>query len=268
MKHTPPILSDQHYFIDTHCHLDMDYYGDDLPNILSNAHQHGVKKIITIAIDLKSSQQAIELSMAYDFIFPTIGIHPHDVANIDNSTYQQLEILHNQHSEKIVGYGEIGLDYAKLYAPINTQIQHFERQLKFAEELELPIIIHCRDAQDDLLKILQRHSPFKYSGVIHCFSGDMEFAEAVLELGFFISIPGIVSFKNAKELHEVAKKVPLERMLIETDGPFLAPAPYRGKRNEPAYLPFTANSIAKLREVTIDKIAFHTTKNAEELFKI
>lgn len=268
MKYTPPILSHEYYLIDTHCHLDMDYYGNDLPLVLDNAFKYKVKKIITIGIDLNSSKKAIELSKQYDFIYPTIGIHPHDVTNIDEFTYQELKALYHNNSEEVVGYGEIGLDYAKNYAPTDIQLKHFDKQLTLAAELELPIIIHCRDAQLDILKILKKHSPFKKGGVIHCFSGDMKFAEAVLDLGFYISIPGIVSFKNAKELHEVAKNIPLERMLIETDGPFLAPAPYRGKRNEPAFLPFTANSIASLRQMDINEIALHTTKNAEILFNI
>lgn len=268
MKHTPPTLSHENYLIDTHCHLYMGSYAEDLPSVLTNASLNSVKKIICIGIDIKSSQQAIDLSNQYDFIFPTIGIHPHDVVNIDDATYQELKTLHNRYSDKIIGYGEIGLDYAKNYSHPHLQLKHFNKQLELANEFELPIIVHCRDAQKDTLKTLKKHGPFKNSGVIHCFSGDLKFAEAVLELGFYISIPGIVSFKNATELHEVAKAIPLERMLIETDGPFLAPTPHRGKRNEPAFLPFTANSIAELRQTDINEIAFHTTRNAELLFTI
>jgi len=263
-----PELSGQNYLVDTHCHLDMDNYENELAELLERAQTNKVNKIITIGIDLQSSLAAIELARENNYVFPTIGIHPHDVRNCTDSTYHELQTIHDQHKDIIVGYGEIGLDYAKMYSPEKIQKEHFNRQLTLANELDLPVIIHCRDAQEDLLSILKNHVPFKQSGVIHCFSSDMDFAEKVLELGFYISIPGIVSFKNAKDLHEVATNIPLEKMLLETDAPFLAPTPFRGKRNEPSYLIYTADHIAQLRGTTIDKIAKITSQNAETLFNI
>lgn len=263
-----PVVPKGVTLVDTHCHLDMDDYATDLSAVLQNAQHNGVHHIITIGIDLESSKRAVNLAKENINISATIGIHPHDVSNISKHSYQALKELHAQNKDVIVGYGEIGLDYAKEYAPIQLQNTHFLLQIAIAKEIGLPLIIHCRDANEDILKHLRQSAPFPKGGVIHCFSGDMYFAEAVRELGFYISIPGIVTFKNAKSLHEVAQKIPLESMLLETDGPFLAPCPYRGKRNEPAYLFYTAERIAFLRETTIENIAQQTTKNAKTLFNL
>ncbi len=268
MTKKQPNLPKNSYFIDSHCHLDMTNYGDKLADVLHHAQKNRVKKIITIGIDIQSSRAAVKLAQKYQEIFPSIGIHPHDVANITEKTYEEIRLLFRQHKEIIAGYGEIGLDYAKMYSEKEIQKDHFAKQLNLAHEFQLPIIIHCRDAQNDLLEILKTHAPFEHGGVIHCFSGDMEFAQQVLALGFYISIPGIVTFKNANELKEVAAKIPLTKMLIETDGPFLAPVPFRGKRNEPAYIAYTAEHIAQLRGVSIDEIAQATSQNAETLFSI
>lgn len=254
--------------IDTHCHLDMEDYTKDFLTVLQNAQNNGVHHIITIGIDVESSTRAVQLATANNNISATIGIHPHDVVNIKKDTYDVLKKLYSQNQEVIVGYGEIGLDYAKENSPTQLQNEHFSIQLTLAKELELPLIIHCRDAHNDILKHLKQAAPFPKGGVIHCFSGDMCFAEAVLKLGFHISIPGIVTFKNATSLHEVAQKIPLDRMLLETDGPFLAPSPYRGRRNEPAYLVYTAEKIALLRQTTLEHIALQTTKNALALFNL
>ncbi|MGL1930176.1 MAG: TatD family hydrolase [Desulfotalea sp.] len=254
--------------IDTHCHLDMDAYTDDLQDILEQATLAGIKHIISIGIDIESSKSAIKLAQKHHNISATIGIHPHDVSNITNTTYNELRALHETEHEYIVAYGEIGLDYARNYSPKDTQITHFRKQLELSLELQLPVIIHCRDAHKDLIDILKKTSPGTYKGVIHCFSGDCCFAERVLDLGFYISIPGIVTFKNAKSLHEVAKTIPLDKLLIETDGPFLSPTPFRGKRNQPAYLTYTANKIAELRNISFEEVAIASTANAEKLFSI
>ena len=166
----------------------------------------------------------------------------------------------------MVAYGEIGLDYVKNYSPHALQRTRFQEQLELAKELELPVIIHDREAHDDCLALLQEAAPFPKGGVMHCFSGDIALAKKVLELGFYISIPGVVTFKNGALLQEVAASIPLESMLLETDGPFLAPVPYRGKRNDPVYILYTAEKVAQLRKISIEEVAKQTSSNCLALF--
>ncbi len=254
--------------IDTHCHLDMQTYADDLDTVLTRARESRVSSVITIGIDLPSSRAAVALAQKHSNIFATIGVHPHDVIQATEKTYEQLTRLYHENKTVIAGYGEIGLDYVKIHSPVDIQKKHFIRQLRLASELELPVIIHNREADTDTYNILSKHSPLQNNGVMHCFSGDFEYAQKIIDLGMYISIPGIVTFKNAEKLKTVAKKIPLDRMLIETDGPFLAPHPFRGKRNEPAFVLFTATEIAKLRGISIEEIAQYTSENAKELFNL
>ncbi len=249
---------------DTHCHLDMDAYSADLDLVLDRAANAGVDAVVTIGIDAKSSQQAVLLAQRYTRVYAAVGIHPHDAANTTEEDFKTIMELASQ--KKVVGYGEIGLDYAKKYSPKTIQQQVFSRQLQMAVELNLPVIIHDREAHEDTLCLLKEHAPYPAGGIMHCFSGDMSFAEKVLELGFFISIPGIVTFKNAASLHEVAATIPLTAMLIETDGPFLTPVPFRGKRNEPAFIVYTAQKIADLAGISLQEVAAATTANAQSIF--
>lgn len=270
MKHISNILNHlpkSSQFIDTHCHLDMTAYTDDLEEILNQAAANHIRRIVTIGIDLVSSRNAIALARRYPQISATIGIHPHDVNNLKNCDYTELEQLYIQHAKHVVGFGEIGLDYVKQHSDPSKQQEHFKRQLDMAHALKLPVVIHNRDANEDTIKILRESKPLDYGGIMHCFSGDIAFAHKVLDLGLLISIPGIVTFKNATTLHEVAREIPLASMVLETDGPFLAPHPFRGKRNEPSYLLFTAKKIAELREMEIEQVGRQTTANAENLFK-
>ena len=255
-------------FIDTHCHLDMNAYATDFNDVLERSTNSGVKQVITIGIDLKSSKRAIELAQQHDMLFATVGVHPHDVDSICDATYDQLTGLVENNKKHIVGLGEIGLDFFKNYSDVASQRKHFKKQLQLAKELQLPVIIHDRDAHDDTLNILKEIGPFPQGGVLHCFSGDLTFAKKILDLGFHISIPGIVTFKNAHELQDVAAHIPLDKMLLETDGPFLSPLPYRGKRNEPSYIPHIAKKIAELRNIEMSEVAKLTTKNARELFHL
>ncbi len=261
-----PQLSHTSQFIDTHCHLDMSAYCDDLETVLNHALSNHIQKIVTIGIDLTSSRRAINIAQRYPQVYATIGIHPHDVDNLKNSDYTELEQLYLHHSKHIVGFGEIGLDYVKKHSEPSRQREHFKRQLELAHDLKLPVIIHNRDANDDTIQLLSEASPLDYGGIMHCFGGDIAFAHKVLDLGMLISIPGIVTFKNATILQEVAREIPLTSMVLETDGPFLAPHPFRGKRNEPSYLLFSAKKIAELREIDIELVSNHTTANAENLF--
>jgi TatD DNase family protein len=254
--------------IDTHCHLDMDAYKSDLDDVLIRAKKCGVHHVVTIGIDLPSSRIAVELAKKYTCISATVGVHPHDVNNITKKTYQEICDLIEGNREYIVGYGEIGLDYVKKYSSIEKQLTHFKSQLTLAKEINLPVVIHDREAHDDTLKILQEIGLPEAGGVMHCFSGNINFARKVLDLGLAISIPGVVTFKNAQSLQEVARWIPINSLLIETDGPFLCPHPKRGKRNEPAYVSYTASCIAKLRDMNLHDLARQTTENICRIFNL
>jgi len=266
-KNREPQFPHSSQFIDTHCHLDMTAYNDDLEEVLARAFANHIEKIVTIGIDLASSKDAVNISRKYPQVSSTIGIHPHDVDNLHKSDYDELEKLYIDHRKHIVGYGEIGLDYVKMHSDPMKQREHFQRQLDLADALKLPIIVHNRNSDNDIIKILRKSKPLDYGGIMHCFSGDVNFAHQVLDLGMLISIPGIVTFKNATILQQVVKDIPLASMVLETDGPFLAPHPFRGKRNEPSYLIYTAQKIAEIKELDIDQVAMQTTNNAKHLFK-
>jgi TatD DNase family protein len=261
------ILPSRATLVDTHCHLDMSDFEDDLANVLDRARDQGVESIITIGIDLASSRRAIKLARLHSYIWAAIGIHPHDVHSATDATYATLEALIAANRDLIVGYGEIGLDYVKKRSEPKLQRQHFKRQLEMAKKLRLPVIIHDRDAHTDTLDILKECGPFPRGGVMHCFSGNLEFAEKIIDLGFFISIPGIVTFNNAHDLHDIARMVPITSLLVETDAPFLAPHPRRGERNEPSFVAHTAACIARLRNIPLAELAHATTANAASLFQ-
>ncbi len=267
--HPPlPALAPDRFLIDSHCHLDMDAFAEDLDTIIAQAHQNHIHAIISVGIDEKSSRSAVSLARSYAMVKATVGIHPHDVAHILPQTLDVLAGLAEENRDQVVAYGEIGLDYAKNYSAPELQRHHFRSQLALAKDLGLPVIIHDREAHDDTLRILQELAPFPDGGVMHCFSGDMALAGKVLDLGFYLSIPGVVTFKNGVDLHEVASRVPLTSLLLETDGPFLAPVPRRGKRNEPKFLLYIAQMVANLRGISIDEVARQTSANAIALFRL
>ncbi len=261
-----PTLNNNIYGIDTHCHLDMEAYEPGFHQVLRQAVDNSIKYIITIGIDLASSGKAVQIAAENESIFAAIGIHPHNAGKVNHNTYDQLRRLAKQ--PKVVAYGEIGLDYAKQYARPEIQREHFSRQMQLAGELQLPVIIHDRDAHDDTLKVLRQYSDVLKGGVMHCFSGDIELARQVIDLGLHISIAGIVTFKNAHDLQQVAGNIPLDSMLLETDGPFLAPVPVRGKRNEPVNILYIAEKIAELRGISTEEVVAATTANAEKIFRI
>ena len=255
--------------IDTHAHIDMDAFDDDRSEVIQRAKDNGIDYILNVGCDIESSLRSIELAERYDFIYGTAGIHPHDVKKIDYQTYDQLKQLLTH--PKIIALGEIGLDFYKNYSPQDQQVEHFRKQVEIACELQKPIIIHCRDANDDTIAILSDYFPkdaSAHSGIFHCFSGNQELAERALEMGFYISFSGSVTFKKSDELRTVAKTIPADRLFIETDCPFLAPTPKRGKRNEPSYVIHTAQLIADIRGLDIKDIQRTTTLNFFELFGI
>jgi TatD DNase family protein len=252
--------------IDTHCHLDMINSDDDISSTITRAAAHGVTPIITVGIDLESSKKAIRFATQYNSVYATVGIHPHNVQELNDSSYAELEKLCAM--PKVLAYGEIGLDYVKQYAPKDIQLEHYARQLDLAKKVQLPVVIHDREAHEDILAILDNKAPFPAGGVMHCFSGNLHLAQKVLDLGFIISIPGVVTFNKAAAMQEVAQKIPLDKLIIETDAPFLAPEPLRGKMNLPEYILYTAQKIADLRGLPLEIVAQTTTQNARNIFRM
>ena len=266
-RKTLPAIGEHTYLIDSHCHLEMAPYQDDLDSVIERARSNKIMGIITIGTNLPSSLAAVQIAQKYPMVKATVGVHPHDAGSVSAGQLDTIAELARKNPTLVVGYGEIGLDYAKQYAPPAIQRQCFTQQLELAKSLNLPVVIHDRDAHADCLDIIRAAGPLEAGGVMHCFSGNLEFALQLIAMNFKISIPGIVTFKNATELQEVAAQIPLDSMLIETDGPFLAPVPYRGKRNEPVYTLYIAEFIAKLRNIPVDTVAMQTAENTMVLFR-
>ncbi len=252
--------------VDTHCHLDMKAFDKDRKTVLERARKDGVGHMISIGIDLKSSRSALALARNHAFISATIGCHPHDADACGSKDFDELALL--ARDSRVVAWGEIGLDFYRHYAERKTQASVFQRQLVMAREAGLPVIIHDRDAHEEVYRMLKKMGKGKRNGVIHCFSGDRALAEAFIDLGYYISVPGTVTFKKAVQIREVAATIPLTRMLVETDAPFLAPVPQRGKRNEPGWVVHTAHEIARLRNIPFETVAKQTTQNASDIFKL
>ena len=253
--------------MDSHCHLDDPQFNNDREAVLKRAEAEGVTYFVTIGCDLVTSQRAVSLAQQHPVIYSSIGVHPHEVKDITPATYDELRTLAKQ--PKVVAYGEIGLDYYYNFSPPEIQRQRFREQIALARELRLPIIVHSRDAKEDTFAILREEKAGELGGVFHCFTGDLEMAKTALDLGLFLSFSGIVTFPKAIELQRVAQEAPLDRMLIETDSPYLSPHPYRGKRNEPAHVQYVARKIAELRPpLTFEEIADVTRENAKRLFRM
>jgi TatD DNase family protein len=252
--------------IDTHAHLDMRDFSGDRDDVIQRAREAGVEYIVTIGTTVESSRDAVLLADKYDFIYAAIGIHPHEVKDILHPAYDILR--HFAQHKKVVAYGEVGLDYHYEHSPRTDQKRKFRDMLREARELDLPVIIHDRDAHEDTLQILSEEWSPDLGGVMHCFSGDIEMAKKLIEMGFSISVAGPVTFPKAESLREVVRQIPIEHMLIETDSPYLAPQPMRGKRNEPAYVRHTAEAIAAIKGLSFDDVARITSFNAMQLFGI
>jgi TatD DNase family protein len=263
-----PQLGQENSLVDTHCHLDMDAYASTLDDVIREAAACGVRRIITVGIDVDSSCAAVSLAGRFANVWATVGIHPHHAEEAEPENIERIARLAKNRAAKVVAYGEIGLDYAKNYAPRDVQLRAFTVQLEVAKGLGLPVIIHDRDAHEATLGVLRENAPYPAGGVMHCFSGDSRLADRVIELGFLVSIPGIVTFNKSDTLQRVARDIPLDHLLLETDGPFLAPVPFRGKINKPEYLLYTARKIAELRGIPLDEIARRTTRNAVKLFRL
>lgn len=251
---------------DTHAHLNAEQFAEDQAEVIRRAKENGVSRIVNIGFNRETIPTSMALAEQYDFIYTAVGWHPQDAKDMREEDYDWLRDL-SRH-EKVVAIGEIGLDYYWDTSPKDVQKVVFRRQIQLAKELKLPIIIHNRDAHQDVVDILREEKAAEVGGIMHCFSGSLEMAKECVEMNFYISLGGPVTFKNAKKPKEVAKEIPIERLLIETDCPYLTPEPYRGKRNESGYVRYVAEAIAELRGLSVEELAEHTTSNAKRLFRI
>lgn len=249
--------------IDTHAHLQMNKYDNDRDEVIARAAEAGVDYIINASFDLAASQQAVKLAEEYENLYAAVGVHPHDAKLLDGRTLDALRGLAGH--PKVVAIGETGLDYYRDLSPRQVQKSAFEKQLRLAEEVGLPVIIHNRDAHEDTLEILRRHSG-QIRGVMHCFSGDVDFADDCIQMGLYVSFTGQVTYPEFQQLREIVAYVPQDRFFVETDCPYLTPQFKRRKRNEPSYVKVVAKKIAEIRRTTYPEIARMTTANARTLF--
>lgn len=251
---------------DTHAHLNAEQYKEDLEQVIERAKSEKVEKIVVVGFDRPTITRAMELIEEYDFIYAAIGWHPVDAIDMTDEDLAWIKEL-SQH-EKVVAIGEMGLDYYWDKSPKDVQKEVFRRQIALAKEVNLPIVIHNRDATEDVVTILKEEGAAEVGGIMHCFTGSLETAKVCMDMNFYISFGGPVTFKNAKKPKEVVKEIPSDRLLIETDCPYLTPVPFRGKRNEPSYVKYIAEQIAELREISFEELAELTTKNAKKVFRI
>lgn len=250
---------------ESHAHYDSHQFEEDRVELLNSMQEQGVGTIVNVCADWDSVTEVVEMAQKYPFMYAAVGLHPDEVGELNDERFEFLKSQCQQ--EKVVAIGEIGLDYYWDNESHDVQKQWFVRQLELARELGLPVIIHSRDAAEDTLKIMKEHAQ-GLRGVIHCFSYSKELAEEYVKMGFHIGIGGVVTFKNGKKLKEVAEVVPLERILLETDCPYLAPEPYRGKRNSSLYIPHIAQAIADIKGVTCEEVVAQTEQNGKSLFGI
>ncbi len=251
-------------YFDSHAHYDDRRFDGDRHEVLLSLAENGISNITNIGSDISTSKKSVELSQRYDFVYAAVGVHPHEVKDMTDDDL--LEIAGLSKHKKVVAIGEIGLDYYYDHSPREAQRYWFKKQMKLAYDLKLPVIIHSRDATEDTIKICKESKI--HGGIIHCFSGSVETAKIYLDMGYHISFAGPVTFKNSKALPEVAKIVPDDRLLIETDCPYMAPEPHRGERNCSIYVKNVAEKIADLRGVSVEHIAKITNENAKKLFNI
>jgi TatD DNase family protein len=250
--------------IDSHAHLEMPEFKKDLEAVIQRAKESGVEYIFTVGTEKKDWKKALEIANSHPTIYAILGVHPHNAKGIDDQTYPLLRELCRD--KKVRALGEMGLDFFRNLSPRDTQLQRFREQIGVARELGLPIVIHDREAHRETLEILKSEKAEECGGIIHCFSGDYEMAKVCMDIGFYISIPGSLTFKNAEIFRKIIKKIPLQSLLVETDAPFLTPEPFRGKRNEPGYVRYTAQKLAEVKSVSFEKVAEVTTENALRVY--
>ncbi|WP_432204520.1 TatD family hydrolase [Cetobacterium somerae] len=248
--------------VDTHCHLDNEQFDTDRLEVIERIKEQ-LEFCVNIGYDLESSKKSLELAEKYDFIYAVIGVHPIDIAQYNEQTEKELETLGK--NPKVLAIGEIGLDYHWMTEPKDVQQERFIKQLELAKRLNKPVVIHTRDAMEDTVNILKNHP--EITGVMHCYPGSLETAKELIDR-FYLGIGGTLTFKNAKKTVEVVKNIPLDRIVIETDCPYLTPEPFRGKRNEPIYVEYVAQKIAEIKEVSVEEVKEITTQNAKKLYGI
>ena len=248
--------------IDSHAHLDDKQYNNDRAAAIAEIRDSGVTNIINIGADMRSSRASAKLSNEHDFIYASVGVHPHYVNKITDENIAELRML--AANEKVVAIGEIGLDYYRNISPKDVQQLWFRKQLQLAKELNLPVIIHDRDAHEDCLNILKDENIS--NGVMHCYSGSAEMARTVVDMGFYISFGGVITFKNARVAVEALRAIPMDRLLIETDCPYLSPEPHRGMRNTGAYMPLIAQKVAEIKGISYEEACEITASNTRDLF--
>lgn len=253
-------------FFDTHVHLNAEQYEEDLQEVINRALENKVSKMLVVGFDRPTITRAMELVETYDFIYACIGWHPVDAIDMTDEDLLWIEQLAAH--PKVVALGEMGLDYYWDKSPKEIQQEVFRKQIALAKKLKLPIVIHNREATQDIVRILKEENAKEVGGIMHCFSGSVETALECIDINFYISLGGPVTFKNAVKPKEVAAAVPLDRLLIETDCPYLAPHPYRGKRNEPAFVTLVAEEISKIKEISVEELANITTSNALKLLRL
>jgi TatD DNase family protein len=248
--------------VDTHCHLDASYWPEGAHAVLDRARAAGVSGFVAIGVGetLEPARNVVAIAGEVSDVWATVGLHPHDARSFSDEVLAELDALSRR--PKVVAIGEIGLDYHYLHSDRETQLDVFRRLVDLAKQRRLPIVVHTRSAAADTLAVLEEEGAREVGGIIHCFSEDWAFAERALDLDFDLSFSGIVTFKNAAAIHEVAARAPLDRILVETDSPYLAPIPHRGKRCEPAYVLETARKVASLRGISLEELARATTENA------
>lgn len=255
----------KNYFIDTHSHIDM-IEDITVENIIKNANDNGVKKIIIPSADESSFEPVLNICEKYENVYCMLGVFPQDAKKWNDKTADNIINLAKNNS-KVVGIGEIGLDYYWDTSFVELQKEIFIKQIEIANELNLPFAVHDREAHKDTFDIITKYN--RGSDVLlHCFSGSTEFARECIKEGFYLALGGVVTFNNAKKMKEVAIDMPLDRLMLETDAPYLTPVPHRGKTNQPMYIPLIAQEIAKLREIDVEEVAKQTTQNAEKVFRI
>lgn len=256
--------------IDSHCHLDFNYQPKTTEDLVAEASQAGVIALITIGTNIDSIDQVQKISDQFHSVYHTVGVHPHEAKPLEDSDLSILEVA-SQHI-KCKGIGEIGLDYYYEHSPREIQQLDLERQLDLAIKVRLPVVIHSREGEQDLLHHLRKYSlkiqNGRIPGIIHCFSGTLEFGKKCLDLGFYISFSGILTFKKAEEVREAARVFPLDRILVETDSPYLAPMPFRGKKCEPSMVKLTAEKLAEVKMISFTEVAEKTTENSKEVFNL
>ena len=251
---------------DSHAHLDSSKFDNDRDLVINRTKSNDVTLMVNPGADFESSVNAVKLAEEHDFIYAAVGIHPHEASSMDDGMLELLKAM--TYKKKVVAIGEIGLDYYYDNSPGDIQQEWFRKQIRMAKEVKLPVIIHDRDANQDVFDILKEEEAYETGVLLHCYSGSAELATEYVKLGAYISIAGPVTFKNSRKSHEVVKAVPLERLVIETDSPYLTPEPFRGKRNEPQYVKYVCDKIAELKGLTYNEVANATMENAKRFFNI